>query len=136
MLADGAQQRISLETIRGETGYKIVNFHIFQSNPGTVGQASTVKIFTIKQTIVSTTAADIDFSDNTLLGVASLADWSDRLLSQDVVVFDNMIFNQDIYVTHTETAGTAPCNYYIEIEQMDLALDEATVATLKNIRNS
>jgi len=134
-LVDGGQDTIPLHTTDGSTGYKIVKFHIFQQKPGTLTQASTVQIFSIAQTTVSTTVADVDFFNNTLLAVASLADWSDRLLSQDVVVFDNMIFNQDIYVTHTETAGSAPCNYYIELEQVSLDLNQNTVATLKDIRN-
>jgi len=50
-------------------------------------------------------------------------------------VFDNEIFNQDIYITHQDLQNQ-PINYYIELEQMDLALDEAIVATLKNIRNN
>ena len=46
-----------------------------------------------------------------------------------------MTFNQDVYVTFKKTAGTSPTNYYIELEQVKLALDENTVATLKDIRN-
>ena len=46
-----------------------------------------------------------------------------------------MTFNQDIYVTHEDTVGSQPCNYYIELEVVKLALDENTVATLKDIRN-
>ena len=52
-----------------------------------------------------------------------------------VVIFENMIFNQDIYVTHLEQTGTQSVNYYIELEQVKLSLDENTVATLKDIRN-
>jgi len=134
-LADGGQDTINLHTNDGKTGYKIVDFRIFQQKPGTLTQESTVQIFSVKQTTVSTTAVDVDFSDITLLAAAALADWSDRILSEDVVVFDNMIFNQDIYITHTETAGTAFCNYYIELEQMDLTEDQALVAIVKNLRN-
>jgi hypothetical protein len=56
----------------------------------------------------------------------------------DSVIFDNEIFNQDIYITQSDVEGAtaSSCNYYIELEQMDLALDEATVATLKDIRNN
>ena len=51
------------------------------------------------------------------------------------VVFDNEIFNQDIYITHTDAHATGECNYYIELEQIKLDLNENTVATLKDIRN-
>ena len=50
-------------------------------------------------------------------------------------VFDNITFNQDIYVTAVELAGGRPTNYHIELEQVKLDLNEQTVATLKDIRN-
>ena len=50
-----------------------------------------------------------------------------------VIIFDKEIFNQDIYVTCASTDG--PINYYIELEQMRLDINENTVATLKDIRN-
>ena len=49
---------------------------------------------------------------------------------------DNVIFNQDIFVTIKAQAGTDPCNYYIELEQMKLAQDEAAVATLTDMRGT
>jgi predicted component of type VI protein secretion system len=52
-----------------------------------------------------------------------------------VIVFDNSIFNQDIYVTHSDTTGSQPANYYIELEQFPLDLSESTVVTLQNIRD-
>ena len=47
----------------------------------------------------------------------------------------NEIFNQDIYITHVDSDASAPINYYIELEQIKLDLNENTVATLKDIRN-
>ena len=49
-------------------------------------------------------------------------------------MFDNVTFNQDIYVTHTDTNSAIPINYYIELEQRKIDLNEATVATLKDMR--
>jgi len=80
----------------------------------------------------------VDFSDNTLLAAAQLgihANFGVYPLST-IVIFDNEIFNQDIYVTHeNDHADNAPCNYYIELEQIKLDLSESTVATLKDVRN-
>jgi hypothetical protein len=45
-----------------------------------------------------------------------------------------MTFNQDIFITLGSQSG-ASCNYYIELEQVKLDLNENTVATLKDIRN-
>jgi len=67
---------------------------------------------------------------------------SSRITVQSIIIlmtiiFDKEIFNQDIYITHTEAAGSAlACNYYIELEQVKLDLSENTVATLKDIRNA
>ena len=51
------------------------------------------------------------------------------------IIFDNMTFNQDIYITHKDDDGGQPINYYIELEQVKLDLNENTVATLKDIKN-
>ena len=57
---------------------------------------------------------------------------------QPVVVFDNIVFNQDIFITLKGSAGVSTpfMNYHIELEQVKLDLNEQSVATLKNIRNS
>jgi len=92
-----------------------------------------LKVYSVAQTTVDNA---IDFSDNTLLAAAYLTDDKATLgAASTVIVFDNATFNQDIYVTHEDTGGSQPCNYYIELEQINLSLDENTVATLKDIRN-
>ncbi len=136
LIADGAQDTVSLSTNNGSTGYRIKRFELFPDTPGQNSVESTVQIFSISQSTPSTTAVTVDFSDNTLLGAAYYAAASSTDNSEKtVVVFDNMTFNQDIYIVHTNTSGSQPINYYIELEQIKLSLDENTVATLKDIRN-
>jgi hypothetical protein len=97
---------------------------------------STVKIYKIKQTTIDSV---VDFSDNTLLGAGVLGYDADISIYPPtrIVTFDGEIFNQDIYVTHSNLhPDVSPCNYYIELEQVNLDLNESTVATLKDIRNS
>jgi len=53
-----------------------------------------------------------------------------------IVIFDKEIFNQDIFVTHTDEGGSAKCNYYIELEQMKLDHTQNMNATLKAIRGA
>jgi len=134
-LADGEQERISLETIRGEKGYKIVKFELFAAAPGASSYEHVVKIFKTQQSSVD---ALVDFSDNRLLAAGFLGGVSSVSNStvNHIVTFDGEIFNQDIFITHVDTEGALECNYYIELEQMDLNLNETTVATLKNIRNN
>jgi hypothetical protein len=132
-LADGAQESIPLQTINGMKGYRIVKFQIMGNAPGTVNYEHIVKIYKTQQAAVD---GVIDFSDNRLLAAAFL-EGSTSVTSTDgvIVIFDNEIFNQDIYITHTDIEATSDCNYYIELEQMKLDLNEQTVATLKDIRN-
>jgi len=139
LIADGAQDTILLHTNDGSTGYRIVKFELFPQEPGTTAQESLCKIFTISQTAVTAT---VDFNEPTLLASAYIAFAQFAPSAQSyygmdkVTTFDNMIFNQDIYITHYEVRGSKACNYYIELEQIKLDLNENTVATLKDIRNS
>jgi len=133
LIADGGQDTIVLHTNNGEMGYRIVKFQLLASDAGITAQESTVKIYKVQQTTIT---SPIDFSDNTLLGAGFWSSDAHNANPEDVnVIFDNEIFNQDIYVTHVETVGALAVNYYIELEQVKLDLSESTVATLKDIRN-
>lgn len=136
MVADGGQAQVPLHTNNGSIGYKIVKFEIMPHRPGVYDQESVMKIYTIEQTAVD---GVVDFSDPTLLASAFYTSYRNAGSSPNTIVdiFDNMIFNQDIYITFDEvgTHITDPFNYYIELEQVKLSLEENTVATLKDIRN-
>ncbi len=133
-IADGTVHTISLHTNDGATGYRIKKIQLFPHKFGSEDQESTVTIFSIPQT---TPTNEVDFSDNTLLAAACMStDNSEANPLNSNVVFDNMTFNQDIYVCHENSHSDAlPVNYYIELEQVKLDLNENTVATLKDIRN-
>jgi len=135
LIAHGGQDTINLHTNDGKTGYRIVKFQLFSASPSTERTESTVKIYNVPQSAVT---AAVDFSDNTLLAAGYLGNYEQSHYSTDiVVVFDNETFNQDIYITHDAgDASTVACNYYIELEQVTLDLNEATVATLQSIRNA
>jgi hypothetical protein len=127
-LANDGTDTISLHTNNGSTGYKIVKLHIIDGQPGDKNSKNLFQIYKINKGV----GATVDFSDNTLLGVA----YRTPQYNADTIIFDNEVFNQDIYIFHKDISGNATsCNYYIELEVMKLALDENTVATLKDIRN-
>lgn len=136
-LADGGQDKITLHTKDGSTGYRIINMSIIPNDPTKNGNSeSVVQIWKVEQSTVSTTAVDINFNDQTLLGVGMwVGSDSPSYQFSNQIIFDRDIFNQDIYITHTNTDGSKPVNYYIELEQIKLDLNENTVATLKDIRN-
>jgi len=133
-IASDGIQTITLHTNTGTTGYRITKFQTIQQDPGTSTE-HVVKIYTVPQTVADD---KIDFSDNTLLGVSYLnagPSASSSTVSNEVIIFDNMTFNQDVYVTAKTITGSDEANYYIEMEVVKLGLTENTVATLKDIRN-
>ena len=134
MMASDTIDTIPLSTKNGSTGYRITKFKTIQEDPGTSTE-HVVKIYSIPQTTVDD---KIDFSDNTLLAVSYLnagPSASSSTVANIEVIFDNMTFNQDVYVTAKTITGSDEANYYIEMEQVKLDLNENTVATLKDIRN-
>ena len=132
LIADDATDIISLHTNDGSVGYRITKFEIMPSKIGVNHHNAVVQIFSINDgTAPSTT---IDFSDNTLLAAARYVDRVNVEMSE-ATIFDNMKFNQDIYIKYKDVDAGTEINYYIELETSSLSLDENTVATLKDIRN-
>ena len=132
-IADGGQDTIVLHTNDGSMGYRIVKFQTFPTEPGEQNIESTAKIYKVSQSTIDNT---VDFSDNTLLAAAYYQDGTDTNFSgSEIIVFDNEIFNQDIYITAVDVTSNQFTNYHIELEQVKLDLNESTVATLKDIRN-
>lgn len=133
LIADGAQDTVVLHTNNGEMGYRVVNFKLVTATPGTASPEHVMKIYKVPQTTIDGT---VDFSDNTLLGVGLYLENSGAWYGRSHTIFDQEVFNQDIYITHVDAgAGTLSCNYYLELEQVKLDLGASTVATLKDIRN-
>jgi hypothetical protein len=130
LLADGAQERILLSTKKGEAGYRITKFEIIPNSPGD-NIDSVVKIW---KTEPSAATGVIDFSDNRLLAVAW--NYNDTYETQNIITFDNEIFNQDIYIQAFDDKSTGSINYYFELERIKLSEHDAMVATIKNIRNN
>ena len=134
LIADGTQDSIILHTNDGSTGYRIKKFQVIQNTPGT-GQSveACMKIYKVQQTTIDNV---VDFSDQTLLGVAYYQDNNGTAENSTLdVIFDGEIFNQDIFITHVDSDGAVPMNYYLELEQIKLDLNENTVATLRDLRN-
>jgi len=134
LLANDGQDTILLSTKKGEIGYRIIKFQTIPNTPGSTGIESIVKIYKTEQATVSTT---VDFSDNRLLAVSYYQDDANVAYpsSQDII-FDQELFNQNIYVTLKQGAGSHSMNYYLELEVIKLDESQAMVATLKDIRTS
>lgn len=132
MLADQTQGTIVLHTNDGSTGYRITKLEIMPKQ-SQIDYEITFKVYKVEQTAVDNV---VDMSDNTLLAAAFSGLAAGEYAGAKTVIFDNEVFNQDIFVTATDNGGSSqPVNYYIELEQIKLDLNQNTVATLKDIRN-
>jgi len=136
LLANNAQERIPLATKDGSVGYRIVKLDIMTNNPGTQDFETVIKIYKKEQSLAT---ADMDFTDNTLLGAATASGdaTSNNFPTHITVIFDSEVFNQDIYITHVSLLSPNPaCNFYLELEQMKLDHTQNMSATLKAIRGA
>jgi len=131
-LADDGQDKIRLRTNDGNIGYRIIKFKSISSTPGVGDQEFVTKIYKLFQSSID---AAVNFTDGDLLGVSAVSHSASisEPYSQEVI-FDQEIFNQDIYVTGSATAGTVDMNYYLELEQIKLNENQSTMATLQSLR--
>jgi len=134
LLASGGQDRIRLQTIKGKVGYRIIKFQIMPDDPGLSTVKHVMKVYRSSQ---STINDSVDFSDSGLLGAAVLTEGStggSGTIGHSVIIFDRELFNQDIFITNSETENNQPGNYYMELEVIPLDDAGAEYTTLKDIR--
>jgi len=136
LLADGGQDRIRLQTIKGKVGYKITKLEILTNEPGLAGYESVIMIWKKEQTSVPVGSATINFTDSDLLAVATVFSNNSHGYGPftPAAIFDNEVFNQDIYITHSENTASVACNYYLELEVIPLDDKGAEYTTVKDLR--
>jgi len=135
LLAEQGEDRIRLQTIKGKVGYKIIKFQVITQNPTSVASESIYKITKTSVAAASRTA-EIDFTDSDLLAVAFYtANTSPTNPHVEDIIFDNEIFNQDIYISYKDNYGsTEPGNYYLELEVIPLDDKGAEYTSVKDLR--
>tara|TARA_Y100001963_G_scaffold87576_1_gene121064 strand:- start:842 stop:1303 length:462 start_codon:yes stop_codon:yes gene_type:complete len=142
-LADGEVQRIRLSTNKGEIGYKCIKFEAFPCNPAADNSENVLMLWRQKadaenaDIVPSATNPGVDFSAPGLLAILYISNHGgeENYFSKDTVIIDSQKVNQDVFVTSKiHTLGSDGMNYYIELERMKLDANEATVATLKDMR--
>jgi len=138
VLADGGQDRIRLQTIKGKTGYRIVKLDIFPKNPGhTADKELLVQVWNTEvATVAAGSGTVVNFTDSDLLGVAYFTENSSGAVvtGPAVVIFDQEVFNQDIYITNQDQSTGESANYYLELEVIPLNDAGAEYTTLKDMR--
>ena len=134
LLADGGQDQIRLQTIKGKIGYRIVKFQVMSEEPYGGGSSEhLVQIWKVEQTTID---GNVNFTDSDLLAAAitnnSTSGYNYGSLS--TIIFDNEIFNQDIFITGHDNQAAQACNYYLELEVVPLDDAGAEYTTLKDLR--
>jgi len=129
LLGDGAQEEINLERQNVNLAFRIVKFNIIPYKPFDVDQESVVKVYKNEQSSITD---EIDFTDTDLLAVAIITNDDTpgaKFMFEQHVIFDNVLFSRNIYVTHRDQDGAESCNYYIELEEVPVGA--ATLMQLK-----
>ena len=131
----GVERKISLSTSNGLTGYKIKKFMIMSATPSVGDQSYVAKITTIPDSNIAPT---VNLGDKTVIAVVYYQDNpATAYPSATDIIIDTTIVNQDVFVNITSPTGTTvQCNYYLELEQMNITEDQALVATITNLRNN
>ena len=133
-ITPGKEELIRLSTNNGLTGYTFKKFQIISTTPGQLNAELIAQVFT-RSTTPSTT---VSFDNPTLMAVAYSRETTGSLANffpDSTIIFEATIVNQDLFINITDAGGgTTACNWYIELEQIKLDLNEATVATLKDMR--
>ena len=132
-ITKGTEHIINLKTNNGKTGYRIKQLTVLPSDVEAGANEACVKIYKKSQ---DSKDAIINFNDGELLAAAMfLRDQATVATTSDVVIFDNEITNQNIFVTYADGQGSATeINYYIELERIALKDLQATQLTLKSLR--
>jgi len=130
LLGDGGQDEINLERQNVNLAYRITKFQIMLNTPGTGGGTeTTVKIYKENQATAGIDAV-VDFGDPDLLAAAYMSEQDNAQYTPGVVVvFDNVLFSRNIWVTSSDIDGSHSMNYYIELEEVPVGA--ATLMQLK-----
>jgi len=129
LLPDGGQDEINLDRQTLNVAYRIIKFQLMLNTPyATDAGENIMKIYREKQTSIDGT---VDFTDQDLLGAAiinnSTSGYQDP--SFPVIIFDNILFSRNIFVTNFDNQSSLASNYYIELEEVPVGA--ATLMQLK-----
>jgi len=135
LLADGGQDLIRLSTIKGKVGYRIIKFELMGYKPGDGSEGSYECIAKVTKTSITTPDGTVDFTDTDLLAVGlCFSNTAPHYSEQIYTIFDNEIFNQDIFISQIDVDATRSVNYYLELELIPLEDSGAAYTTLKDMR--
>jgi len=127
LINDDGEDEIELERQNMNVAYRIVKFELIPYNPQGVGSEAVIIVWRENQTSASAT---IDFNDPDILAAGYITNSTagDTSPEDMTVIFDNVLFSRNIFVTNNCQAGSS-INYYIELEEVPVGA--ATLMQLK-----
>jgi len=128
----GETIKISLATNNGAIGYRLMKFQIMPKQ-SYQNYEITSKIFKVQPAAAN---SDVNLSDNTIIAAAFSGLADGKYAGAKTVIMDRDVFNQDIYITAVDNGGSQDTNFYIELDSMTLDINQNTLVTLKDIRNT
>jgi len=135
LLADGVQDEINLERSNLNLAYRITKFELIPQNIGSADIEDLVLVWREEQASVPAVnphewvAASVDFSNPDLLAAGYFGANTQGTAQNYVVIFDNILFSRNIWVTNYDHSTGQACNYYIELEEVPV--NSATLMQLK-----
>jgi len=128
LLGDGGQDEINLERSNVNLAYRLIKLQLMPREPAEKNQESTLKIYKEQQTSFD---AVIDFNDPDLLAAGWVSNSTTGIYYpiDATIIFDNILFSRNIWISQVETLASESLNYYIEIEEVPVGA--ATLMQLK-----
>ena len=117
LLENDGQDKIRIQGSAGAIAWRIVKFQVMGPNANQ-NIESVVKVLR-ESAAVST---DINFNDTDLLAAAVINESAGTAyLPAVVVIFDNILFSRNIFVTNKGHDEISDLNYYIELEEVKVS---------------
>jgi len=127
LLADGGQDEITLERQNVNIAYRIVKLSVIGNKPGFSNPVeSVVSVWREEQSSLNSST---DFGNPDLLAVGMWTMGETTYTNDVIVIFDNILFSRNIWVSHLDHQSSEACNYYIELEEVPV-----TASTLMQIK--
>lgn len=134
-IADDEQVRIRLHTMRGKVGYRIHKFQVIFANPQGSSSEAVIQIWKNTQKGIFNNIINFGDSDTLAASYATNSTAGDSNPEDITIVFDQEIFNQDIFITNNCSSGST-MNYYLELELVPLDDAGAEYTTMKDMRQT
>ena len=127
-LEKGGEYEINLERSNVNLAYRIIKFQTMLTNWGQVTVENVTKVYRESQSSIDMV---VNFADPDLLAANCFSFNMSANYSGDasIVIFDNVLFSRNIFVTTENSSADENINWYLELEEVPVG--PATLMQLK-----